>query len=86
MTKHLSDERLRLVQTERVAAWREMAQRMTREVKQSLFPMEVSVGTLTRARENSSERFSDVFFESMATLRSELDQLKVAVTRFSEFA
>ncbi len=86
MTKHLSDERLRLVQTERVAAWREMAQRMTREVKQSLFPMEVSVGTLTRARENSSERFSDVFFESMATLRSELDQLKVAVTRFGEFA
>ena len=50
MTKRLSEERSRLVQTERVAAWRDVAQRLTHEVKQSLFPMEVTVSSLTRAR------------------------------------
>lgn len=86
MTQRLSDERSRLVQTERVAAWRDVAQRLTQEVKQSLFPLEVTLGSLMRAREESSPRFGEILPESLAALRFELDQMKAAVMRFSEFS
>jgi two-component system nitrogen regulation sensor histidine kinase NtrY len=86
MTKRLSEERARLVQTERVAASREMAQRLTHEIKQSLFPLEVTVGSLTRARAESAPRFGEILGESLAALRSDLDNLKASVMRFGEFA
>ncbi len=86
MTAQISRERARLVQTERVAAWRDVAQRMTQEVKHYLFPIEVTVSGLTRARVESSPRFGEVLNESLSALRTELDQLKAAVNRFSEFA
>ena len=86
MTLRLSEERPRLVQTERVAAWRDVAQRLTQEVKQSLFPLEVTVDSLARARAESSPRLGEILPESLAALRSELDSLKTSVMRFSEFA
>lgn len=86
MTANISRERTRLVQTERVAAWRDVTQRLTQEIKQHLFPIEVTVSGLTRARAESSPRFGEVLTESLAALRTELDQLKAAVNRFSEFA
>ena len=86
MTARLSDERLRLVQTERVAAWRDLARRLAQEVRESLFPLQVTVDNLALAREQTAERFDELFFESMAVLRAELNGLKATVTRFSEFA
>jgi two-component system, NtrC family, nitrogen regulation sensor histidine kinase NtrY len=86
MTRRLSEERARLVQTERVAAWRDVAQRLTQEVKQSLFPLEITVGSLTRARAESAPRFAETLTESLAALRSDLDHLKASVMRFGEFA
>ncbi len=86
MTKRISEERARLVQTERVAAWRDVAQRLAHEVKQSLFPLEVTVSSLTRSRADFSPRSGEVLTESLAALRSELDHLKAAVMRFSDFS
>jgi two-component system nitrogen regulation sensor histidine kinase NtrY len=86
MTGQLSDERVRLVQTERVAAWRDLARRLAQEIRESLFPLQVTVDNLARAREQTAERFDELFFESMAVLRAELNSLKATVTRFSEFA
>src|SRR5437764_1033324 len=39
MTKELVDQRERLVQAERVAAWRELARRLAHELKNPLFPL-----------------------------------------------
>jgi signal transduction histidine kinase len=44
------------------------------------------VENLQRAREQTSEEFDEVFFESTATLRAELENLKTIVGRFSDFA
>ena len=41
---------------------------------------------LQRAREQTSEQFDEIFFESTATLRAELENLKTIVSRFSDFA
>jgi nitrogen fixation/metabolism regulation signal transduction histidine kinase len=86
MTRQLAEQRERLVQTERVAAWRELARRLAHELKNPLFPLQLTVENLQRAREQGSEQFDEVFFESTATMRAELENLKAIVTRFSDFA
>jgi signal transduction histidine kinase len=86
MTDQLTGQREQLVQTERVAAWRELARRLAHELKNPLFPLQLTVENLQRAREQTSEQFDEVFFESTATLRAELESLKTIVSRFSDFA
>ena len=86
MTRQLAEQRSRLVQTERVAAWRELARRLAHELKNPLFPLQLTVENLQRAREQTSAQFDEIFFESTATLRAELENLKTIVSRFSDFA
>lgn len=86
MTRQLAEQRERLVQTERVAAWRELARRLAHELKNPLFPLQLTVENLQRAREQTSDQFDEIFFESTATLRAELENLKNIVGRFSDFA
>ena len=84
MTDRLADQRDRLVQTERVAAWRELARRLAHELKNSLFPMQITLENLRRARAEHSEQFDEVFEESTRMLVSELDNLKSIVARFGD--
>jgi len=86
MTRQLAEQRERLVQTERVAAWRELARRLAHELKNPLFPLQLTVENLERARAQTPAEFDEVFFESTATLREELENLKTIVSRFSDFA
>ena len=71
MTRQLAEQRERLVQTERVAAWRELARRLAHELKNPLFPLQLTVENLQRAREQTPEEFDEIFSESTATLRAE---------------
>jgi len=86
MTEQLSEQRERLVQAERVAAWRELARRLAHELKNPLFPLETTVENLQRAKEQSPEQFEEVFRESTGILLSEIENLKKIVGRFSDFA
>ena len=86
MTRELLTQKERLVQTERVAAWRELARRLAHELKNPLFPLQLTVENLIRAREQSPELFDDVFRESSQTLLAEISNLKGIIGRFSEFS
>ena len=86
MTRELVAQRERLVQAERVAAWRELARRLAHELKNPLFPLQITVENMQRARERYPEQFDEVFREGTATLLAELAQLKQIVGRFSDFA
>ncbi len=86
MIRQLAEQRERLVQVERVAAWRELARRLAHELKNPLFPLQITVENLQRAREGSPEQFDEVFRESTAALRAELANLNAIVGRFSDFA
>ena len=50
MTGQLAEQRDRLVQAERVAAWRELARRLAHELKNPLFPLRITVDNLQRAK------------------------------------
>jgi len=90
MVEQLSEQRERLVQAERVAAWRELARRLAHELKNPLFPLQTTVENLQRAKEQVGERgpdqFEEVFHESTGILLSEIENLKKIVGRFSDFA
>ena len=86
MTEDLVQQKERAVQAERVAAWRELARRLAHELKNPLFPLQVTVENLVRAREKAPEMFDEVFREGTSTLIAEISNLKTIIGRFSEFA
>ncbi len=86
MTRELAAQRERLVQAERVAAWRELARRLAHELKNPLFPLQITVENMQRAREQYPQQFDEVFREGTATLIAELGNLKQIIARFSDFA
>ena len=86
MTEDLLRQKDRAVQAERVAAWRELARRLAHELKNPLFPLQVTVENLVRAKAKSPEMFEEVFQEGTATLLAEIDNLKTIIARFSEFS
>ena len=86
MTQDLLEQKERLIQSERVAAWRELARRLAHELKNPLFPLQLTVENLVKAREQSPEIFEEIFRESSATLLAEIGNLKQIISRFSEFS
>jgi signal transduction histidine kinase len=86
MTQTLTTQRERLVQTERVAAWRELARRLAHELRNPLFPLQITVENMQRAQRLSHDQFLEVFNESTATLKAELANLNAIVNRFSDFS
>src|SRR5271154_1788357 len=86
MTRTLAAQKEKLVQTERVAAWRELARRLAHELRNPLFPLQITVENLQRARQLPPDQFQEVFAESTATLRAELSNLNSIVGRFSDFS
>jgi two-component system nitrogen regulation sensor histidine kinase NtrY len=86
MTRTLSVQKERLLQTERVAAWRELARRLAHELRNPLFPLQITVENLQRAQQLDHQQFMEVFNESTATLKTELANLNSIVGRFSDFS
>ena len=86
MTDELIRQRDRALQAERVAAWRELARRLAHELKNPMFPLEITIENLMKARQQSSPEFDEIFAESTSTLLAELSNLKKIVGRFSDFS
>jgi two-component system, NtrC family, nitrogen regulation sensor histidine kinase NtrY len=86
MSSELLEQKEQLVRTERIAAWRELARRLAHELKNPMFPLQLTVENLIRAKQQSPEQFEEVFQESSATLLAEISNLKAIVSRFSEFS
>jgi two-component system nitrogen regulation sensor histidine kinase NtrY len=86
MTEQLTEQRDRAIQAERVAAWRELARRLAHELKNPLFPLQITIENLRKARKRSESEFEEVFQESTGTLLAEVGNLKTIIGRFSDFA
>jgi len=86
MAGQLVEQRERAIQAERVAAWRELARRLAHELKNPLFPLQITIENLQRARKLTASEFDEVFAESTSTLLAELGNLKAIIGRFSDFA
>jgi two-component system, NtrC family, nitrogen regulation sensor histidine kinase NtrY len=86
MTRDLRTARDELVRAERVAAWREIAQRIAHEIKNPLTPIQMAIETLQRAHKKGAPQFDALFAESAQTILDEVTRLKNIVAEFSSFA
>ena len=88
MTEELATSRERVLQAERVAAWREMARRLAHELKNPIFPIQLSIETLRRVAEDDSSgrKLADLFRDSSLTILDELRALRKIIDEFSQFA
>jgi two-component system nitrogen regulation sensor histidine kinase NtrY len=86
MTTELEASRERLLQAQRVAAWREMARRLAHELKNPLFPIQLSIETLRRHLDRDPGSFSDHFRDASQTILGELRSLRRIVDEFADFA
>jgi nitrogen fixation/metabolism regulation signal transduction histidine kinase len=86
MTRDLRNAREQLRQTERVAAWQEIAKSLAHELKNPLSPIRLSIETLRKAHQRSHEGFDALFDESTKTILHEVDRLRSIVDEFSRFA
>lgn len=84
MTEHLEQTTARLAQTERVAAWRQVARRFAHELKNPLQPMLVSLYRIERLLINTDAY--DKIYEPLRATSEEVKHLKALAERFSHLA
>jgi two-component system nitrogen regulation sensor histidine kinase NtrY len=80
------DDLTELEKAQRMAAWREVARRIAHEIKNPLTPIQLSA---QRLRRKYLQRFSQdgkVFDECTRTIINQVDELKLLVNEFSNFA
>lgn len=82
------DDLTQMLKGQRMAAWREVARRIAHEIKNPLTPIKLSA---QRLRKRYLERFTDeadgnVFDECTAMISKSVDELKLLVNEFSNFA
>ncbi len=86
MAADLKDYRDKLVNSERMAAFTQMAQKVAHEIKNPLTPIQVSIQDLKRSFDEKNEEFPQILEKSCATILEEVASLARIVREFSEFA
>ncbi|MBS1152279.1 MAG: atoS [Myxococcaceae bacterium] len=86
MTVDLKATTDKLVASERIAAWQEVARRVAHEIKNPLTPIRMSLETLIAASDRDNPQFKALFKESAVAVLEEVDRLKRIVDEFSRFA
>lgn len=82
----LAQLRKRLAATERLAAQREIAQRVAHEIKNPLMPIRAAMETLRRLRRRDDPNFERYFDEATSTVLSEVQRITTIVNEFTRFA
>ncbi len=75
-----------MMKAQRVAAWEEVAKRMSHEIKNPLTPIRLSAERLKRRYGSRIDSGDDAFNDSVNTIIKEVDDLKNLVDEFSLYA
>lgn len=75
-----------LIKAQKVATWREVAQRIAHEIKNPLTPIQLSAQRLRKKFSEKAPDFEAVFDESTNVIVNEVNSLKRLVDEFSKFA
>lgn len=71
---------------QRMAAWREVARRIAHEIKNPLTPIQLSAQRLRRRYPEILEEEKSVFDQCTNTIIKQVDEIKLLVSEFSQFA
>ncbi|MBL4902868.1 MAG: HAMP domain-containing protein [Desulfocapsa sp.] len=71
---------------QRMAAWREVARRIAHEIKNPLTPIQLSAQRLRRRYPEILEEENSIFDQCTSTIIRQVDEIKILVSEFSQFA
>lgn len=87
LTRDLKAKNEELLHTQRIAAWKEVAQRMAHEIKNPLTPIQLSAERIRKRLDNPNrEKFDEVVRNGTETIIGQVRVLEHLVKEFSEFA
>ncbi|MCX6647292.1 MAG: HAMP domain-containing protein, partial [bacterium] len=86
MADDLDTNTRRLVEAEKLSAWREVARRLAHEIKNPLSPIKLSIQNLSRVDKGNPKAFEKTLTETSETILEEVDRLKTLADEFSNFA
>ncbi len=86
MAADLKDYHQKLIDSERMAAFTQMAQKVAHEIKNPLTPIQVSIQDLKRSFDENDKDFPQIIEKSCDTVLEEVASLARIVKEFSEFA
>ena len=75
-----------LIKAQKVAAWKEVAQRIAHEIKNPLTPIQLSAQRLRKKFFEKAPDFDSIFDEATNVIVTEVNSLKRMVDEFSKFA
>lgn len=86
MVSRLDAQRRRLIDMEKMAAWREMARHLAHEIKNPLLPIRLTIEELRDQYGGDDRRYKEMLDQSTRVVGDELDNLQTLVKEFSSFA
>lgn len=86
MVGELERTREKIIQTEKIAAWQEIAQRLAHEVKNPLTPIRLAAERSLRKYQSGSDDFETVLTTSVHSIVREVDNLSALLSEFREFS
>jgi len=85
MTADLKNSQEKLIRSERLAAWRDIARQVSHEIKNPLTPIQIALFRL-REKIDVPARQREIFQQSLASINEEIESLKRLADEFSQFA
>ena len=86
MVEDLEESSVRLAQSEREQAWKEMARQIAHEIKNPLTPMKLSIQYLMKLKEENVPGWEDKLESVSRSLLEQIDTLSQTASEFSSFA
>jgi nitrogen fixation/metabolism regulation signal transduction histidine kinase len=86
MSSEIKENQRRLLETERLAAWREVARRIAHEIKNPLTPINIQLYRLQEKLQGEQSNISTETLSLLETIRSQINTLAEMAQHFSTFA
>lgn len=80
------DDFTQLINAQKIAAWKEVAQRVAHEIKNPLTPIQLSAERIIKNLQNNQKLPNDIIKEGASTIVQEAGAIKSLVDEFSNFA
>jgi signal transduction histidine kinase len=86
MTGKLSEQRDRLIQTERAASWREIAGRLADEISNPLLALRTAAENVQHSQEQNPEQSNEASRAVAGEMLSEIERVETIIAKFRDFA
>jgi len=86
MTAELAASRTKLLQTEKVTAWQEIARRLAHELRNPLTPIRLSAERILRRSRTDPEHLGEIVEPAVAAILTEVVRLDALLKEFAGFA